>query len=134
MPAAHLPLAEAEPYGGLRMSTRTGRRIVAPSSGTYYHIRSLEVRAIPGYSTSSARRNSSAISLRPDDILWFPCRTPAQRMIAQKDVIARHLYAGGTVVALGESRSDLWLPHVEFTARRRTGGGGSIPQPISGCG
>ena len=45
--------------------------------------------------------------LHPEDVLWVPCRTPAQRMIAQKDVIARHLEAGGTVIALGESRSDL---------------------------
>lgn len=115
MPAAHLPLAEAEPYGGMRMSTRTGRRIVAPSSGTYYHIRSLEGPRYTGIFDVICAPEQLGDILRPDDLLWVPCRTPAQRMIAQKGVIARHLYAGGTVVALGESRSDLWLPHVAFT-------------------
>ncbi|WP_414902059.1 hypothetical protein [Rhizobium cremeum] len=113
--AAEELLAEPETYGGMRMSSRTGRRIVAPSCGTYYHIRSLEgPRYTEAFDVICAPEQLADI-LRPDDILWVPCRTPVQRMIAQKAVLARHLAAGGTVVALGESRSDLWLPHVDFT-------------------
>ena len=97
------------------MSSRMGRRVVAPSSGTYYNIRSLEGPRYTEIFDVICAPEELADILRPDDILWVPCRTPAQRMIAQKDVIARHLTAGGTVVALGESRSDLWLPHVDFT-------------------
>ncbi|MCA1260901.1 hypothetical protein LC061_08970 [Nitratireductor aquimarinus] len=37
-------------------------------------------------------------------------------MIEQRDVVLRHLQAGGTVVALGESRSELWMPGIEFTS------------------
>lgn len=114
--AAHQLLAEPEAYGGMRMSTRTGRRrIVAPSSGTYYHIRCLEGPRYTGIFDVICSPEQLGDILRPDDILWVPCRTPAQRMIAQKAVLARHLDAGGTVVALGESCSDLWLPRVDFT-------------------
>ena len=115
IPAAELPLAEAERFGGMRASSRSGARIVAPSSGTYYNIRSLEgPRYTEIFDVICAPEQLSDV-LRPSDVLWVPCRTPAQRMIAQKQVVARHLDAGGTVVALGESRSDLWLPAIEFT-------------------
>ncbi|MBW8445481.1 MAG: hypothetical protein K0M49_07610 [Arenimonas sp.] len=114
-PAAELPLAEPEDYRGLRTSSRSGWRIVAPSSGTYYNIRSLEgPRYTQAFDVICTSEQLGDV-LRPDDILWVPCRTPAQRMIAQKAIVARHLDAGGTVVALGESRSDLWLPAVQFT-------------------
>lgn len=113
-PALDLLLATPETYGGMRMSNRTGRRVVATSSGTYYNIRSLEGPRYTEVFDVICAPEQLANVLRPDDILWVPCRTPAQRMIAQKPVIARHLAAGGTVVALGESRSDLWLPNVEF--------------------
>ncbi|PPJ47279.1 hypothetical protein C0075_17035 [Rhizobium sp. KAs_5_22] len=114
-PAEVLPLSEPEAYGGHRTSTRSGRRIVAPSSGTYYNIRSLEGPRYTHAFDVICRPEQLGDVLRPDDILWVPCRTPAQRMIAQKQIVARHLDAGGTVVALGESRSDLWLPAVDFT-------------------
>lgn len=116
-PADSLPLAEAETYGGYRYRAGrdSGRRIVAPSAGTYYNIRSLEGPRYTDTFDVICAPEELADHLRPEDILWVPCRTPAQRMIAQKDVIARHLDAGGTVIALGESRSDLWLPAVEFT-------------------
>lgn len=114
-PAEVLPLSEPEAYGGHRTSTRSGRRIVAPSSGTYYHIRSLEGPRYTHAFDVICRPEQLGQVLRPDDILWVPCRTPTQRMIAQRQVVARHLETGGTVVALGESRSDLWLPAVDFT-------------------
>lgn len=110
-----LPLADAEIYGGMRASQKPGRRIVAPSSGSYYHIRSLEGPAYTDAFDVICAPEELGDVLHPDGILWVPCRTPAQRMIAQKEIIRRHLDAGGTVVALGESRSDLWLPAVDFT-------------------
>jgi len=115
LPERDLPLAPAESFGGMRMSGRPGRRIVAPTSGTYYNIRSLEGPAHSAIFDVICPPEQLGAVLRPDDILWVPCRTPAQRMIAQKHVVLRHLNDGGTVVALGESRSDLWLPAVTFT-------------------
>lgn len=110
------PLAESPVYGGPRRGrSRGGRRIVGVSSGTFYHIHSLEGPAYTGvFDVLCAPEDLEAV-LEPSDILWVPCRTPAQRMVAIRDGITRHLGAGGTVVALGESRSDLWLP-VAFTS------------------
>lgn len=114
-PADALPLAAAETYAGHRSGEKQGRRIVAPSAGTYYNIRSLEGPRYGDVFDVICTPEQLGDVLRPHDVLWVACRTPAQRMIAQKDVIARHLAAGGTVVALGESRSDLWLPEIRFT-------------------
>lgn len=113
---AALPLAYSEEFGGHRASTGAGPRIVAPSAGTYYNIRSLEGPLHSDSFDVLCTPEDLANVLRPQDILWVPCRTPAQRMIAQRHVITQHLEAGGTVVALGESRSDLWLPFIRFTA------------------
>lgn len=114
-PTQNLPLAEPEEFGGMRVSPKKGRRVVAPSSGSYYHIRSLEGPRYTSVFDVICTPEDLGDILRPDDVVWVPCRMPAQRMIAQKKVIARHLQAGGTVVALGESRSDLWLPAIDFT-------------------
>jgi len=114
-PAEDLPLAEVETFNGFQLKSTLGRRIVAPSSGTYYNIRSLEGPLYNDVFDVICTPEDLDEMLRPDDVLWVPCRTPAQRMIAQKDVVARHLQAGGTVIALGESRSDLWLPAIQFT-------------------
>ncbi|MCM2474392.1 hypothetical protein HGO38_12990 [Rhizobium sp. CG5] len=96
------------------MSSRKSGRIVAPTSGTYYHIRSLEGPAYTAIFDIICTPEQLSNVLQPDDVLWVPCRTPANRMIAQKGTILRHLQSGGTVVALGESRSDLWLPAIDF--------------------
>lgn len=114
-PASDLPLAEPETYGGTKSSTTDGPRLVAPNAGTYYNIRSLEgPRYGEAFDVICAPEDLAGV-LRPEDVLWVPCRTPAQRMIAIRDTLERHLEAGGTIVALGESRSDLWLPAVRFT-------------------
>nr|WP_272213677.1 hypothetical protein [Marinicella sp. W31]MDC2879633.1 hypothetical protein [Marinicella sp. W31] len=108
-------LAEAEAYPGFASRLAASKRIVAPSSGCYYQIHSLEgPRHTEAFDMITSPEALDGV-LRPDDTLWVPCRTPAQRMIAQRPVIDRHLAAGGTVVALGESLSHLWLPNVKFT-------------------
>lgn len=122
LPAGHATLAAPEPYGGAgRVMAEAARRImparrlVALSSGSCYTIRSLEGPRYAAAFDVTPAPEELAQTLRPDDTLLVPCRSPAQRLIPQKSVIARHLQAGGTVVALGESRSDLWLPAVTFT-------------------
>lgn len=109
------PLAQAEAYAGMKSAPEADGRIVAATAGTYYHIHSLEgARYAPKIDLLCSIEDLPGV-LAPEDTLWVPCRTPAHRMIAQKETVARHLQAGGTVVALGESRSDLWLPGVRFT-------------------
>lgn len=115
-PAETLPVAEPETYRGYRSSEANGhRRIVTPSCGNYYLIRSLEGPMYTNTFDVICTPEELDGVLQPDDVLWVPCRTPAQRMIAQKHVLERHLNAGGTIIALGESHSDLWLPAVNFT-------------------
>ncbi|AJY47126.1 hypothetical protein [Martelella endophytica] len=106
-------LAEAETYPGHHASAEDGR-LVLPSSGCYYHIHSLEGARYGGHFDVVTAPEALSSTLKPADALWVPCRTPAQRMIAVRPVIADHLQAGGTVVALGESLSHLWLSHVDF--------------------
>lgn len=90
-------------------------RLIALNAGTYYHIQTLEApRYRDAFDLVIAPERIGAV-LTPDDMLFVTCRTPAQRMIAQRGLLAAHLAAGGTIVAMGESRSDLWLPAVSFT-------------------
>ncbi|MCX2723636.1 hypothetical protein [Roseibium salinum] len=89
-------------------------RIVAPTSGTYYHIEALEGPRHAAFFDMVTSPEELFGVLTPGDCLFVPCRTPAHRMIAQKEVVAAHLDAGGTVVATGESHSDLWLPAIRF--------------------
>jgi hypothetical protein len=92
-------------------------RLIAPSSGTYYQIEALEGPRYAGIFDRVTTPEALAEELTPDDALFVPCRTPPQRMIAQAPLVEAHLAAGGTVVAMGESRSDLWLPTVSFHGR-----------------
>ncbi|MAM10491.1 MAG: hypothetical protein CML23_08520 [Rhizobiaceae bacterium] len=108
-------LGDAEDYPGFRSTPEREKRLVLPSSGCYYQIRSLEGPRYGDLFDVITSPEALGETLQPDDTLWVPCRTPAQRMIAQRPVIDRHLAAGGTVVALGESLSHLWLPNVAFT-------------------
>ncbi|MDG3043003.1 hypothetical protein [Roseicyclus marinus] len=101
----------AEPRGAPDTS-----RLIGVTAGTCYHIQCFEgPRYRDIFDLVIAPERIDAV-LRPDDILFVPCRTPPQRMIARRDRLAAHLAAGGTIVAMGESRSDLWLPEVAFSA------------------
>ena len=114
-PTGSRPLEEPEIFAGAKSVPLRPGRIVAPSVGSYHIIRSLEgPRYADAFDVITTPEELASV-LRPDDTLWVPCRTPAQRMMPQRQIIASHLQAGGTVVALGESRSDLWLPSIDFT-------------------
>lgn len=93
-------------------------RLIVPSSGTYYHIETLEApRYARHFDLVTTPEELDTVGLSPEDVLLIPCRTPAQRMIVQTAPVGAHLHQGGTVVAMGESRSELWLDHVRFTPR-----------------
>lgn len=114
-PAGGRILEEPETFAGAKSAPVRAGRIVAPSVGSYHIVRSLEGPRYGDAFDVIAAPEELADVLQPADTLWVPCRTPAQRMMPQRGVIASHLQAGGTVVALGESRSDLWLPSIDFT-------------------
>ena len=90
-------------------------RLIATNAGTYYQIEALEGARYRAIFDDVVAPEALDRVLTPDDTLLVSCRTPPTRMIAQRERVARHLEAGGTVIAMGESRSDLWLPHVAFT-------------------
>lgn len=90
-------------------------RLIAINAGTYYHIQSLEGARYRDVFDLVIAPEQIGATLTPDDTLFVTCRTPPQRMIAQRGLLAAHLSAGGTIIAMGESRSDLWLPDVVFT-------------------
>jgi hypothetical protein len=63
--------------------------------------------------------------VRPEDLgntdinafgaVLVPCRTPAHRMIPYAKQLLSYLEQGGTIVAMGECHSHLWLPNIKFT-------------------
>lgn len=109
------PAARAFTAPAAARNTGRAARLVGINAGTYYHIQALEgPRYRDAFDLVVAPEQIGA-TLTSDDVLFITCRTPPQRMIAQRGLVAAHLAAGGTVVAMGESRPDLWLPHVTFT-------------------
>lgn len=89
--------------------------ILAIHPGTYYHIESLEGPRYAGYFDKLARPEELAtLDLSPFKVVVVPCRTPADRMMPHAAKLKAYLDAGGTIVATGESNSELWLPNVRF--------------------
>lgn len=90
--------------------------LIAVHPGAAYHIESLEAPRYAGYFNRLVRPESlSDIAFDADDVLLVPCRTPPARMTPHRTRLLRHLQDGGSIVAMGEARSDLWLPGISFT-------------------
>lgn len=89
--------------------------ILAIHPGAYYHIESLETDRYAGYFDQLVRpEDLSDLRLEDFNVVLIPCRTPADRMIPHKDRLRAYLDQGGTIVATGESHSELWLPGIDF--------------------
>lgn len=89
--------------------------ILAVQPGAYYHLESLEAPRYRAYFDALVRPEDLSITQLEDfNVVLVPCRTPADRMIPHAAQLANYLQQGGTIVATGESRSDLWLPGVTF--------------------
>lgn len=88
--------------------------LVAINAGSAYHIESLEG---PRYARFFDRvvPPEAVTMVGPGDTLLVPCRTPADRLLPYADALRTHLEGGGTIVAMGESHSHLWLPGIRFT-------------------
>ena len=83
--------------------------------GAYYHIESLEAPRYAQYFDKLARPEEiEGLILEDYDVILVPCRTPADRLIRYGGLFQNYLDHGGTIVATGESRSDLWLPGFSF--------------------
>jgi hypothetical protein len=90
--------------------------ILAIHPGTYYHIESFEGPRYAGYFDALVRPEElPEIDLSAFNVVIIPCRTPADRMAAHRAQLASYLDGGGTIVATGESESQLFLPGITFT-------------------
>lgn len=86
--------------------------------GAYYHIESLESDRYAGYFDQLVRpEDLGDIRLEDFSVVLVPCRTPADRMVPHKQRLLAYLDQGGTIIATGESHSELWLPGIEFTGQ-----------------
>ncbi|HBR96090.1 MAG TPA: hypothetical protein DD979_01765 [Gammaproteobacteria bacterium] len=92
--------------------------LLAVNPGAYYHLESFESPRYREYFNQLVRpEDLGDVDLQAFDTILIPCRTPANRMIPHAPRLAAFLAQGGTVVATGESRSDLWLPGFRFHAQ-----------------
>lgn len=90
--------------------------ILAIHPGAYYHIESLEGSRYAGYFDCLVRPEDLAgVPLEDHHVVLIPCRTPADRMAPHRAWLAAFLERGGTIVATGESESQLFLPGIAFT-------------------
>ncbi|AKR54440.1 hypothetical protein XM25_01180 [Devosia sp. H5989] len=90
--------------------------ILAVHPGAYYHIESFESPRFAGYFDRLVRpEDLGSVDLHAFNVVLIPCRTPADRMEASKEQLLAYLDQGGTIVATGESESQLFLPGIAFT-------------------
>lgn len=84
--------------------------------GTYYHIESFESPRYAGYFDQLVRpEDLASVRLEDHAVVLIPCRTPADRMEPHKAQLEAYLANGGTIIATGESESQLFLPGITFT-------------------
>jgi len=90
--------------------------ILAVHPGACYHIESFESPRFAGYFDRLVRpEDLGSVDLHAFNVVLIPCRTPADRMEASKEQLLAYLDQGGTIVATGESESQLFLPGIAFT-------------------
>lgn len=89
--------------------------ILAVNSGAAYQIESLEGERYRHFFDATVRPEAlGEADLSAYDVLLVPCRTPAYRMAPHARRLVDFLDDGGTVVAMGECHSELWLPGIRF--------------------
>ena len=90
--------------------------ILAVHPGAYYHIESFESPRYRDYFDRLVRpEDLSDVQLEDYAVVLIPCRTPADRLEEHKGHLRAYLDHGGTIVATGESESQLFLPGISFT-------------------
>ena len=90
--------------------------VLAIHPGAAYHIESLEGPRYAGYFDRLVRPDDLAtVDLATFDVVFVPCRTPADRMIEHKERLRAYLDQGGTIIATGETACEAFLPGIRFT-------------------
>lgn len=90
--------------------------ILAINPGTYYHLESFEAPRYAQYFDQLVRpEDLPSTDLGAFNVVLIPCRTPADRMEPHKAQLQAYLDNGGTIIATGESDSELFLPNIRMT-------------------
>ncbi|MBK1795836.1 hypothetical protein JHL21_15180 [Devosia sp. WQ 349] len=90
--------------------------ILAINPGTYYHLESFEAPRYAQYFDQLVRpEDLPNVDLNAFNVVLIPCRTPADRMEPLKQQLLDYLDMGGTIIATGESDSELFLPNIKVT-------------------
>ncbi|WP_169194051.1 hypothetical protein [Devosia sp. MC1541] len=90
--------------------------ILAINPGTYYHLESFEAPRYAQYFDQLVRpEDLPNVDLNAFNVVLIPCRTPADRMEPLKQQLLDYLDKGGTIIATGESDSELFLPNIKVT-------------------
>jgi hypothetical protein len=87
------------------------KRIVAIHGGTGYHLAALCKPPFDQYLDRVVHvRDLQARDFDDADIVVVTCRTNAARLVPHRPLIESFLAQGGTVVAMGETSPEAWLP------------------------
>lgn len=94
------------------------QRIAAVDGGTYYHQATLHDPALRHYFDRLIyAQDLPTVALDDVDILYVSARQDPELMVTAARTIRCFLDSGKTVVALGESQSERWLPGVQWFPR-----------------
>lgn len=89
--------------------------LLAMHPGAAYHCEALEGPRYRAYFDELVRPEAlTPAHLARHDIFLIPCRTPSLRVVPHRDVIRAFLDDGGTLIVMGETGPDRWLPDIQF--------------------
>ncbi|MER2534148.1 MAG: hypothetical protein ABTQ31_03185 [Rhizobiaceae bacterium] len=89
-------------------------RLLAINAGAAYQIEGVEGRYRDLFDTVTRPEELPDVPLDDFDAIIVLCRTPAYRMELHAALLRAYLDGGGTVIAMGESHSERWLPGIVF--------------------
>lgn len=90
--------------------------IAAVDGGTYFHHRTLREPPFGDYFDAIVYvRDVPAADLSGYDTLFLPCRLNAELIAVFADKLLAFMAGGGTLVVMGETFADRWLPGIDFT-------------------
>ena len=90
--------------------------IAALHPGAFYHCEALEGPHFAHHFDRLIRPEAlDAAALAGVTCLLVPCRTNPARLLPHRALFEAFLNRGGTLVAMGETFQDLWLPGLELT-------------------
>ena len=90
--------------------------LAAIDGGTYYHHRTLyEPPFAPFFDTTIYVGDMAEADLEAHSILFLPCRLNADLMASASHRLVEYMDRGGTLVAMGETFPERWLPGITAT-------------------